>query len=1045
MFLRRVALAKSARTTTNISPCIPARYIYHYQYKLTRQFSHRLPTLQKEDGLNIQTKDVSENSSGASDRSVDEKKLESQVETKSASDTHEISQDPEGKDGKVGGFDDLELGLLDTLEVETPKTSEPTKDQSDKIEDVKFDFVANDNAEPQLDNGFDSIANNTDLFSDPDWQLNDKPRQTGSDKPFDYLKGLTIQLPSSDYDINLYQEGPKLVDTSKRIFLKQDDIYGRRKGNRLAPKFKVSYLRKTQEGAPKPAPKPFRSDKTKEDLAKAIFEKKLYAKASVKAINKQVAERGEKEPKEEKEEVNVDQLVAAIDSFNPSVDMISKGKHRGIVMELDKGFTKHQIYAYICKFSTRLERRNWGTYLISKKGVLIDTIIKTLWKIEIDPNLKIELFDSKRIKLSPKDYYLMQRSKLETELNQHKLKVSFKDGKFIDVEGAKDKLAVIEPTVESTRGRFITKLVDLSYLHQRFEQLGYRLPIEKLQDVTGCYVQQISATSHEITANSMADINLFQKLAQSLPELNPHVKTNIFKSDSLALREYEPFELTERFSWFDKLYTFFQPRKPTKQDSENIFMYMLQKLQGKLYPDDPNVALRRDINDVLNLKSLELTKTEEKGLNWLDLNSSKQEDDSSEGPDLYLKIFDSESPIEKTSTTDQAVQAEVKEALKDIGLVSELSDESSQGEPKPLVTEPNKNIGDQDIASQNKNDTLSFVDDLIEQQTETKPRISLQDYFTEEQLDQLYYQINDLSYTNSLHGVDKILSSAITINFGSILLRQKKSTDFFPMTPKPISKLAYQFLPSNNLIRDYITSLPEWLNPRTLIELTFEPYIYDSETLQADIIDKSKYPPVVIQLEKDKGALNIAHAVVASVESLKKVMIPLNNEICDLQISRIVAGDLLETDNDKGRQIIRPSTEPIPEAAPEQESQPQEVPEEELYEQDELGATFARFRNQPGISEFFAKSNFTGEGKMYIKPQAKFYIGDEEVVYNHVSMSIRTELPFMYNGKPFTLKIIEGGTYGGRRVEVEFGQGQITRQEFDSFMTDILQLVQDAS
>ncbi|RCK64828.1 hypothetical protein Cantr_00671 [Candida viswanathii] len=296
-----------------------------------------------------------------------------------------------------------------------------------------------------------------------------------------------------------------------------------------------------------------------------------------------------------------------------------------------------------------------------------------------------------------------------------------------------------------------------------------------------------------------------------------------------------------------------------------------------------------------------------------------------------------------------------------------------------------------------------------------KSPVIVSDYFSSEQIDKLYEQLTDISYTSELEGVDKnsILSSAFTVQFGTLLLKQNppKEKALFP-TPLAVTKDSqFVFAGSAPYMTDLVTSLPLIDAPSSdiiLIKLVPSKLQKKGETTIAHN-EFENYPPVEIVCELDeRGLLNFGTLQVISLEAIKNVAVGLPELGSDLNVSRMILGDMLKESDDSSSD---------------------------------------KFASQPDLENFFDNSQlkFKGNAQFKVHPHVTLNINGKSVPYEYLSMSRKVELNFQYNGRQVNYSVINGGPLGGMRSELIIGDGELSREEFEKLLNDSILLIRETS
>ncbi|KAI5949117.1 SLS1 [Candida theae] len=282
-----------------------------------------------------------------------------------------------------------------------------------------------------------------------------------------------------------------------------------------------------------------------------------------------------------------------------------------------------------------------------------------------------------------------------------------------------------------------------------------------------------------------------------------------------------------------------------------------------------------------------------------------------------------------------------------------------------------------------------------------------------ERIDQLYTVLNDLSFANGLPGSSRKTEpySAYTIQFGSLLYKQEKTSQTEPTSSQLLSANSdkFSFLTSIPFIKDLATSLPILYNGNQTftnkMQIRLSPSIYHSSS-NVDPQVLQEYPPVEIQADlNDWGKIKLETLQVLSIEAMNNVYVAAPRLATDLQVSKLIVGDLLH---------------------PQMEDRAQ---------------SGVSFDNQPNLARFLEDSQLSFAGHVKIKPSSsiELCVNGKFIKYDYVHLTYKTDLMFDLNGRELCLSIIEGGNFGGKRFEVILGDGELSKDEFAQFVNEAIQ------
>lgn len=366
---------------------------------------------------------------------------------------------------------------------------------------------------------------------------------------------------------------------------------------------------------------------------------------------------------------------------------------------------------------------------------------------------------------------------------------------------------------------------------------------------------------------------------------------------------------------------------------------------------------------------------------------------------------------------DVELEEESWKLLESLGLSKDLGEEWKRGEEKDDVEEP-EDAPEEVLVLESINNPITL---------------------SEAQRLSLYQQLTDFKYRELLHGLpaSRVDEPVFTITLGNVLF-EGELNEVLP-TPPPMEDIGKSFKFNSNLplAHDQMLSLPQ-IDGGTVAE---DPHVYSlqfkfmpspfveefrGQTVENTLDDQVKYPPVEIWMQlNSKSVPDLDTVQVVTVEAENNSYVCLPEAKSDLKVSCQITGQLLELE-------------------------PQPTPDVDLDDLSTLlNSTtdkYARFNNQPGMVEFLNNSilDFSGKQATSIAPHIDLETNGKIVRYNYINVSYRRELSFGTEDKPVHLSIVEGGSLGGRRMEIRFvgDYSGCSRENFDTLLDDTLKFVE---
>ncbi|KAG5417744.1 SLS1 [Candida metapsilosis] len=831
-------------------------------------------------------------------------------------------------------------------------------------------------------------------------------------------------------------------NNQKRIFLKPDQIK-KRKRRQSSGKWTSSTSSRQPRSAASPVIAP-----SKVDLA---LIQELYRK-NKNDLNSSTTDEEDGD------------LSRYIETFKPFESKIGSKRYDKLTKEIYNAFKKNQIVNYINHYRTK----NPGLPPLKSrlnKSQLIESLFTTYWKITKEKSgiSNEELLSSRVIELTPVQRFLLdpQRSKFIRNLIASNIKVQLSKNK-LSVSGLKSELDNIEAEIVQLNNRIKWEDIDLSLIKK--ERLN-ALDFGELSIASSSYFQDLGHGKYKISANSQANIDLAKRLILWAFDYNPHIQTLFYNQEDIEEAQLIPYINEDVWPWSEKhakYYSlFYKDRKPgtTSDLVFEKFDKMNDKfLKSKSLKDlvDQRLALKSEkntfIDETLSDEILSMFKSvggkeESEGDQKVDHVSGNGADVTDAFTEKLQKEFDLDKIIknrqESASTTSDHQQHLNLEALRhELGafeddlkledfpevsnLIVDAEKQTSDEVLEILRTELGAYAEDDGSASIEDSAEVSEADDVSEGHSSIAPSslsatnpLKKHLLLSDEQIDNLYTQLNDLTFTKDLPGSSRKTEpySAYTIQFGSLLFKQDKNHS--KTDPDSSSRLSqakpnqFKFLTSIPFIKDLATSLPILYNGNQTftnkMQIRLTPSIYqnsDNNLDDAQVL-QNYYPPVEIQADlNDWGRIKLETLQVLSIEAMNNMYIAAAPKLAtDLQVSKLVVGDLL---------------------------QPQ------MDEQQHNGVSFD---NQPNLATFLEESQLNFGGKVQIKPSSsiELCLDGKFIKYDFVHLTYKTDLMFDLNGRELCLSIIEGGTFGGKRFEVILGDGELSRDEFSKFVNDAIE------
>lgn len=310
---------------------------------------------------------------------------------------------------------------------------------------------------------------------------------------------------------------------------------------------------------------------------------------------------------------------------------------------------------------------------------------------------------------------------------------------------------------------------------------------------------------------------------------------------------------------------------------------------------------------------------------------------------------------------------------------------------------------------------------------------------SQQQRDDIYEQLVDFEYRKNLHGVPaaRVEEPVFTITLGKVLFEGLSDHEVLPTAPAEPGQ-PFKFTTHLPLVHDHVLSVPyTGLNSRAedphrhslQFKLSPSPFVdeFQNAGVNTDLAKQMKYPNVEMWVQLNGSSVPDFETMnVATVEGDNSAFVCLPQARSDLKICCQVTG-----------QVLSPE---------EPEADPQNASQNVLDVLKQTTGKYTRFDSQPGLIEFVnkAKLDFSGNKDIYIPPYVDLDIDETKIRYNYINVSYRSELSFEADDtKAVQLNIVDGGSLGGRRIEVRFFDyaGGVDRASFDSLLDHTLKFV----
>lgn len=812
----------------------------------------------------------------------------------------------------------------------------------------------------------------------------------------------------------LKSEEKTLYDTSKRIFLKANQIYNDQKKNK--------YKNKAQRGNKG-------SGRLPRDLDKLpVIDRSFFM---------------DFKPTESEEGNDINN---SIETYKPLDSVIGAKKFGKLVKTMNNAFTKEQLREYYDHQQSINPGMRWKGSSSLVKLKLIERIILDVWNISKSKKLIVnDMLEDRQLLLKPWQRYLLGFNQSLLFKNMLRLKVKGKFSKNkLQLTGSESDLNFIEPELHKLLLDYTMESVDLSLFLEKNIVINFDL----IQEMAKVYFHRTKKTSnvYEIYAKKTEGISLAKRLLIWSLNSNPHIKDEVFGKSTLLESTFVPFSNEELFPWYKRPFNYFTPLKKDHKSSNDLVFDKFDKMSNYFI----ELEELEELTDArFSLGEERFQDNTEIDLDEL-LNTATDESSKVDFPDM-TKILDNQEKAKQQKQSHQDLEdlrkelgtfsnedVDVSEFPNIAKLVEDFENADSSKQPDNLEN-LRKELNQFAETEESKDINFDVIDKLIELETDQGVLSSesldtdISEHLTKQQIDDLYENVSDLTFTSDLNGVNEenIVSSAYTLQFGTLVMKNKKSPSD-GLIPKPVSPITenqeFQFVNSAPFMNDLISSYPVISQPGRQ-ELSEQPYansmairlvpsMYQMKKKNKyEVTDKYvNYPPVEIQANLDRGRILHYTLQVLSLEAVKNVAVPLPKLPCDIQVSRLLLGSLLPMNEESSSSSSSSSSSLSPEV---------------------------RLASQPDLINFLEESklNFSGTEKISVKPSLELIINGEPVKYDYLHVSYKTDMNFKVNERELLVSFIEGGEFGGRSCEIAIGNGELSRDDFEKLLKDTIQLI----
>ncbi|CAH2350257.1 hypothetical protein CLIB1423_01S06018 [[Candida] railenensis] len=693
-------------------------------------------------------------------------------------------------------------------------------------------------------------------------------------------------------------------------------------------------------------------------------------------------------------------LFQSIESINLQTslkDEISKGEYMAMTNKLCKSFSRKQLFKYVqirCSSSTGISKKT--------KKQLSEFIVTSIWNLKVsESNIDFtDLRKKKTLEFPIQDMHLLLSNNGEIIKSLLKINVQVSilpDGKGITLTGGPDQIQAAELIINIRIQRAFKGTFDLKVIKSLFEEKFGKFDLDVVSKTTEVFFKELEASSdHPGVSNG----GIYQFIALTNEQVRRANRLLLWLLDYNTHRS-------------EKLLVIGSKNEAEKEDL-HFFPYRDQDSLSWLSREKNLVRLKKDTDEIYVNENI--AKELER---YSDSNLLRQV------PKYDTAITNAKSLPTSYGNSEQ-IDENTRALLRELGLHEE--DLSPPKEMKKEV-DPFSLLGHDIAADQHKNEHKIHS-------VEPAP-IEL----SSDERELIYKHLTDFSYRGNLYGVEasKINDPIFTTTLGTILFEEADEQANFTFNSN-IAFINDHFLKKGFLDYDKNSSASsnaQLTDPHDyLIKLKFLPLLIEGK-------NQIKYPPIEFHIklnESNKPDLEQSHMLTVEGENNYYVSLPASK--VDLKVSCQITGDLIGGEEDESLSASN-------------EADLTEVQQEELSENDPFSlksilnstsSKFKKFNNQPGIKKFFdsAALDFSGYKKTFIPPNLEVNINGETVKYQHISTYHRRTIESEIQGRVVEFNVVEGGSYGGRKIEINIIgdlEGDISEASFNELLgysTDII-------
>lgn len=791
-------------------------------------------------------------------------------------------------------------------------------------------------------------------------------------------------------------------------------------------------------------------------------------------------------------------LVQSINQFRPKLSGLSISGYEMISKSIASSFRRNQLLEYVnYQYSEALFKGTKKRLLLRPKKKLIDIIIQDIWHVKKTDQVSSldDVLVTESVGLSNLDLFLLllqngviiqhlSGAVSEISFDSNERKIIFR-GTNKQVENAKINLSL--DLQNSHREE-----INLKAIKHLFREKYNEFSLAKIGKNTEVHFSHLGDDIYELAALNHNQLKRTKRLLLWLLDYNMHIKQHLVLPESTEGLSLVPYKDDDALSWDNRAQEFFVLKGAQKKPSER-FLKELEKFSDEnlsaadfdyedFLEEAKSIPLRRtnlidkrrDPNAFLLLRSIGINTDVRSGVK----REGEEEVSESTGETKAAGSMGANAQDMKGFPDDTDVSREETETLTD-EVFSEKAELSEDGEaflkevhlseqaanvPEWVgyaeniekLSEERENISeDRDSDETSESRTNHEEVPLTEASEATK--LASQTPFSplsEATKADLFSKLTDFSYRSTLSGVkQKHLNPPVfTVTFGNILFNGNQSQ--LEDEPKDVVSAVEKLLPSGpsvellkatsnykfstnvELISDRVLALPALgvsegpglfanEDPHTYsIQMKFLPSPFGENSAEKDVSEQMKYPPVEIWVDlNQRQVADISSMQVVTVEGENIAYVAQPDKKVDLRVCCQISGDVLREDLNKKAADSGDIDSILTQTA----------------------QNYKQFLGQPGVGKFLnsSKLDFSGREPTSIEQHIDLVIGGVPVRYHYVNVSYRRKLHLVMEGKttPVEFNVVEGGSLGGRKVEVNFiGEvGDISKEAFDRVVDDAVE------